>query len=140
MRGRPPRSTRTDTVFPYTRRCRSVTPVWHKPKSESAAMDGRFLIFAIKDDRKDSITEALQQVGVGVDATVAQERPDPAHVLAAAQVDFGQQQLAGIGAGLGEEFALRAGDEARTPELDARSRIGRITFEAGAVAGEQGQA
>src|SRR6185312_12817588 len=112
-----------------------VTPLWHKPKLETAAMAGRFLIFAIKDDRKGSVTEALQQVGVGVDAAVTQERPDPAHVLAAAQVDFREQQFAGIGTRPGQEFALGSGDEAGTPELDTRGRVGGIGFEAGTVAG-----
>src|SRR5689334_22125169 len=86
-----------------------------------------------------SVAETAEQVVVRVDATIAQERPDAAHVLAAREVDVGNEQLALVGARAREELALRPGDEARAPELDAAPAIGR-RFKSGAVASEQRQA
>src|SRR3954447_21559214 len=66
-----------------------------------------------------SIAVALEQILVGVDAAVAQERPDATHGFAARHVDVHDQQFAVIGGSLREHLALRPGDEARTPELQA---------------------
>src|SRR5690606_37440014 len=66
-----------------------------------------------------SVTVPPQQVLVGVDAAVAKERPDAAHVLAAAQVDLGHQHLLG-GVRQGQELALRAQHVAVAPEILAR--------------------
>ncbi len=85
-----------------------------------------------------SVDVALEQVTVRVDATVAQERPDAAHVLAALQVDIAQQH-GGVRAGLGQELALRAEHVAVAPELDARGTQ-RRGFVADAVAAQHRQA
>src|SRR5690606_11234349 len=66
-----------------------------------------------------SVQVALEQAVVGVDAAVAQERPDPPDLLAALHVQFGQQQRR-LAAGLGQELALRPQDVAVAPEVDAR--------------------
>src|SRR4249919_4038607 len=66
-----------------------------------------------------SVAETLEQVAVGVDATVAQEGPDAAHVFAARQVDVGDQQFGRIARSLGDELALRPEHVAAAPEVDA---------------------
>src|SRR4249919_399468 len=71
--------------------------------------------------RARSVAITPQQVAVGVDAAIAQERPDPPHVLASRHVDLGHQDLRLVLARLGEEFPLRAEHMARSPEADARS-------------------
>src|SRR6185312_2432040 len=83
-----------------------------------------------------SVAEAPQQVVIGVNAAVAQEGPDSAHLLAAPQVDVGQQQFPRAGPGLGQELTLRADDETAAPEVDAGTGPAGIRFEADAVAGE----
>src|SRR4249919_1628017 len=85
-----------------------------------------------------SVAESLEQVAVGVDATVAQEGPDAAHVLAAAQVDVGDQQFRRIARGFGDELALRAEHVAAAPEIDAASADGRRLV-ANAIAGQHRQ-
>src|SRR5690606_41296944 len=79
-----------------------------------------------------SVTVALEQVAVRVDAAVAQERPDAAHVLAAAQVHFGQQHLRRVHRRFAQELALRAEHVARAPEIDAGA-ADRPRLSAGAV-------
>src|SRR5688572_31572306 len=68
---------------------------------------------------------------------MAQEWPDTPHLLAATKVDFGHQEF-GLALGLGEEFALRTEDVARSPEVDA-GRIERRLFVADAVAAQHRQ-
>src|SRR4030067_1071045 len=82
----------------------------------------------------------LEKVRVGVDAPVAQERPDAPHCLGAVKIDVGHEDGRGLGAGFGQDLALRAGDEARSPELDAVARRRWIRFMAGPVAREPRQA
>src|SRR5690606_22946060 len=84
-----------------------------------------------------SVDVALEQVAVGVDPAVAQERPDPAHVLAAPKVDLAHQH-GGVFAGLGQELALRAQYMAVAPEPDARGAQ-RRRLVADAVAGQHRQ-
>src|SRR5690606_20538504 len=83
---------------------------WRRARREGAGTPGR--------PRPVSVDVALEQVAVGVDPPVAQERPDPAHVFAALQVDLAHQHR-GVLAGLGQEFTLRPQDVAVAPELDA---------------------
>src|SRR5690348_8883963 len=73
-----------------------------------------------------SIAKALQQVAIRVDPAVAQERPDAAHVLAAGHVQFDNHQFALVAGSLRQDFALRAGDETGTPELQAAAAVGRF--------------
>src|SRR5690606_18356658 len=77
-----------------------------------------------------SVTVAAQQVAVRVDAAVAEEGPDPAHVLAAAEVDLAGEDRR-IAAGLGDELALRSQHVAVAPEVEARG--------AGAAVGSMGR-
>src|SRR5690606_8675306 len=66
-----------------------------------------------------SVAIAFEQVVIGIDPAVAQERPYPSHVLAALQVDLGHQGAFGV-PGFGEELALRPEHVAVTPEVDTR--------------------
>src|SRR5690606_38982461 len=81
---------------------------------------------------------ALEQAVVGVHAAVAQERPDAPHMLAALQVDLGEQHRR-LATRLGDEFALRAQHVAVAPEVHAAGAHGRRLV-ADAIAGQHGQA
>src|SRR5947207_3017068 len=87
-----------------------------------------------------SVAEALNQVGVRVDAPVAQERPPAAHVLAALEVDVGHQHLRLVAARGRDELALRPADEAVAPELRALGLAARVGLEAGAIRDQHRQA
>ena len=65
-----------------------------------------------------SVAIALEQVTVGIDAAVAEEWPDPAHVFAALHIDFSHQDFGFRDTRFGEEFALRSEHVAGTPEVD----------------------
>src|SRR6185312_12275310 len=83
-----------------------------------------------------SVTETFEQVAVGIDAPIAQERPDAAHGFAAREVDIGDEQFRLVRRRLREQFALRPGDEARSPEFDAAASVrGRLV--SGAIACER---
>src|SRR6188768_611504 len=90
--------------------------------------------------RSASVAKALEQIGVGVDAAIAKERPYPPHRFAALHVDVGDQEFAPVGFGLRKNFTLRPGNETRSPELQAAIAGAWRGFEAEAVAGEHGQA
>ena len=66
-----------------------------------------------------SIQEALVEVVVVVDATVAQEGPPASHLLAALHVDVDDLQVLGVVGCAVDEFALGPGYKAAAPELDA---------------------
>src|SRR5690606_32661830 len=90
--------------------------------------------------RRRSVAVALDQVAIGIDAAVAQERPDAAHGIGAGTVNAGDQQLRFGVAGPGEELALRTSDEACTPELRAIADAAGVGLETDAVAGQHRQA
>src|SRR5271156_7150362 len=71
-------------------------------------------------------TIAARQVGVGVDAAVAQEGPVAADLLDLREVAFGQQRFLGGGAGARDYFAEWIGDERVAPEF-------QLTFDADAI-------
>lgn len=66
-----------------------------------------------------SVVEAAEDVGVGVDAAVAEEGPPAAHLLAAAHVDVDYCGGFFFGRCLKQEFALRSGYETVAPECYA---------------------
>src|SRR6185369_4468911 len=82
------------------------------------------------------VAVAFQQIIVGVDPPVAQKRPDAAHRFTARHIDIDDQQLGSFIGCLRQQFALRAGNKARSPELQAASAVGRC-FKADAIARQQ---
>src|SRR3569623_1572134 len=76
---------------------------------------------------------------IGIDAAVAEIRPDAPHRFAAGEIDLRHQHLRLV-VGARHHLALRAGDEAAAPELDAGADAGRVRFEADSVAGQHRQA
>src|SRR5690606_18866732 len=112
-------------------------PAW--PGGYHSSRDNRSGVDAgVARNSAHSVPIALEQVLVGVDAAVAQERPDPPYVLAALQVHLGHQD-SGLVIGLGEEFALRAKHMAVAPEVHARGAE-RRRLVADPVAAQYGQA
>src|SRR6187399_2963161 len=86
-----------------------------------------------------SVAKALEQIGVGIDAAVTQERPDAPHRFAALKIDIGHYEFAPVGVRLRKNFALRSGNETRSPELQPAIAATRRGLEAKAVAGKQRQ-
>src|SRR3569623_3271978 len=76
---------------------------------------------------------------IGIDAAVAEKRPDAPHGIAAGEIDLHQKHLRLV-VGARHHLALRAGDAAAAPELDAGADAGRVRFEAASVAGQHRQA
>src|SRR5512138_1860600 len=105
------RSVQPETVTPSRLRL-AVTPRF--PHSRGIRRPDEVHTF-----RSGLIAVALQQVLVGVDAPVAQERPDAAHPVAVRQVEGCGQDLFRLRRGLGQELPLAAGNEAAPPEADA---------------------
>src|SRR6185503_12265202 len=64
-----------------------------------------------------SIHQPLRQPGVGIDPSVAQERPVRARDIHFGQVNRLEQALLFAHAGFGEDLAGGSGDKALTPEL-----------------------
>src|SRR6185503_2237141 len=78
-----------------------------------------------------SIHQSLRQSGVGVDPSVAQERPVCARDIHFGQVNRLEQVLLFSHAGFGEDLAGSPGDKALTPEFDPITPRG--PFETNAV-------
>src|SRR3569832_424861 len=75
---------------------------------------------------------------IGIDAPVAQIRPDASHGLAAREVRVGDQYL-GTVVRAREHLALRPRDEAVSPKLNALGVARGVGFEADAIARQHGQ-
>jgi len=86
------------------------------------------------------VQEAGCNTRVGVDASVAQERPPAAHLLAPGEVYVHALRVFGIGRGAVKEFALRAGHEAAAPKLNASCGARWVGLVAYAVNGDYRQA
>src|SRR6266700_4389546 len=78
------------------------------------------------------IDPPLGQLGVGIDAAVAQKGPVRAGDIHLAQIDRHDKRLFLVGAGSGENFSGSAGDEALSPEFQPLS-VGRF-FQADTIA------
>jgi len=66
-----------------------------------------------------SVAQTARQVAVGVDAAVAEERPDAAEFALLHEVAVGEEDFLLLDGSAGDDFAIRVGDEALTPELVA---------------------
>src|SRR5690606_30696557 len=86
----------------------------------------------IAGSRGYSVPVAFAEIAVSVHAAVAQVRPDASHRLATAGIHVDHQHGFLVAAGPGQEFTLRATDEAVAPELNAIATV-RAGLEAGAV-------
>src|SRR3546814_21186714 len=63
---RPPRSTRTDTLFPYTTLFRSRCDLGGQPDSTAVAPDGSFVAVAIENERDEDLNDgAIPQMPAG---------------------------------------------------------------------------
>lgn len=58
------------------------------------------------------IPESPDEIGIGVDAAVAEEGPEAPHLLAAPAIDVDHQDLRGVRTSQAEDLALGTGDEA----------------------------
>ena len=86
-----------------------------------------------------SLTAAAQQVAVGVNPPVAQERPFAAQLLAAPEIDLRRDYRGAVGRRLRQDLPLRPGDEAGAPEARAAA-VRLFPLQPGAVAGCHRQA
>lgn len=84
--------------------------------------------------------EAEGEVVVGIDATIAEERPPPTDLLGAMEVDIDKEVLGVSLRGFGKELALWTSYEAGTPELDAVCQPARIGLVPYPIDGDDGQA
>src|SRR5690606_30996147 len=79
--------------------------------------------------------EALGELGVGIDAAVPKERPADPKRLHVVQIDLRDEDRLGIGRRADNDSAVRRGEKALPPELDAAAAV-RRRLEADAIDGE----
>ena len=84
------------------------------------------------------IDEAAGDVGVAIDAAVAQERPPTTHLLAVMHVDTDDNALFLVVARTVKEFALWPGYETTAPKLDTLGLSAWVRFVTNAVHGNDG--
>src|SRR5262245_49054392 len=86
-------------------------------------------------DAASVVAEAARDLGVGVDAPVAEERPAGADGVDLGEVDLFHDDDLAVGGSADEDASVGAGDEALAPELDAAAPA-RVGLETRAIDGD----